>query len=146
MAVVMRVVEYLVRQLYRLKRGEGMEGTQDVAASIMSEAAAAAGLQMDAEGVQDAMWAVGWAVLLGALGLLLFRFLKPSALPRTVRIKELIVYPIKSCKGIRLDSVKLAKTGLLHDRLFMLANASDGKFVSQRKYVPHVPFVAHYCC
>jgi hypothetical protein len=122
-----------------------MEGAENVASSIMSEAAAVAGLQIDAEGVHHVVWALGWAALLGALGLLLFHSFKPSAPPRTVRIKELIVYPIKSCKGIRQDSVKLAKTGLQHDRVFMLANASDGKFVSQRKYVsyPDVPRMYH---
>ncbi|MBS9777125.1 MAG: MOSC N-terminal beta barrel domain-containing protein [Gammaproteobacteria bacterium] len=46
-------------------------------------------------------------------------------------IKQLWVYPIKSCKGIELNSVDCLVSGLRHDREMMIID-EHGKFVTQR--------------
>jgi uncharacterized protein YcbX len=46
-------------------------------------------------------------------------------------ITDLFVYPIKSCRGIRVESADLWETGLYLDRLWMLVT-NDGRFISQR--------------
>jgi hypothetical protein len=89
------------------------------------------------DGFGDLAWAGGWLALTVALGVTLAVALARRAhdkKPKSYRIKDLIIYPIKSCKGIRLESSPVAKTGLQSDRLFMLADSETGKFVSQRKY------------
>ena len=48
-------------------------------------------------------------------------------------ISQIIIYPIKSCKGISLDSAEVTLTGLRHDRKFVLVD-SDYKFLSQRRF------------
>jgi hypothetical protein len=54
------------------------------------------------------------------------------------RIKALYIYPIKSCRGIELDSAEVVKTGLRWDRQFMFAEKSaesrEWKFLTQRNY------------
>jgi len=50
------------------------------------------------------------------------------------RIAELVTYPVKSCAGVSLDAVALTSTGLAFDRTFCVANARDGKFISQRSH------------
>lgn len=47
-------------------------------------------------------------------------------------IKQLWIYPIKSCRGVALDDVALLASGLEHDREMMIVNASNGRFVTQR--------------
>ncbi|KAM9958709.1 hypothetical protein ACTFIW_012298 [Dictyostelium discoideum] len=46
------------------------------------------------------------------------------------RIKKIIIYPIKSCKGIEVRSCKIDKYGFENDRRFMLIH--QGRFMSQR--------------
>jgi hypothetical protein len=50
-----------------------------------------------------------------------------------VTVSELWVYPIKSCKGIKVDSAVITARGFYLDRIFMVVD-STGKFVSQRSY------------
>jgi hypothetical protein len=50
-----------------------------------------------------------------------------------VRIQELYVYPIKSCKGIAVTQCMVTARGFHLDRIFMVVDKS-GKFVSQRSY------------
>jgi len=50
-----------------------------------------------------------------------------------VRIQELYVYPIKSCKGIAVNQCMVTARGFHLDRIFMVVDKS-GKFVSQRSY------------
>ena len=47
------------------------------------------------------------------------------------QVTGLFVYPVKSMKGIPLESAVLTQAGLLHDRRWMVVNA-DGRFVTQR--------------
>ncbi|KAF1322683.1 Mosc domain protein, partial [Globisporangium splendens] len=55
---------------------------------------------------------------------------------KDVEVAEVVgfyVYPIKSCAGIRLDSVEITPKGVLHDRNWMFAD-ENGKFITQRRY------------
>lgn len=49
-----------------------------------------------------------------------------------VRIESLHVYPVKSCKGLSLQSALLTETGLANDRRWMIVNGAD-KFMTQRE-------------
>jgi uncharacterized protein YcbX len=49
-----------------------------------------------------------------------------------IRIKDLYVYPVKSCKGVRVDEIRLSPTGFLGDRNWMVID-EQGVFVSQRE-------------
>jgi uncharacterized protein YcbX len=48
------------------------------------------------------------------------------------RIVEINIYPVKSCRGIPLAAAELTRTGLLHDRHWMLVRP-NGRFVTQRE-------------
>lgn len=48
------------------------------------------------------------------------------------KITALYVYPIKSLKGIALDSVALSETGFAYDRFWMLVDR-NGQFLTQRQ-------------
>ena len=48
-----------------------------------------------------------------------------------VEVTGLFVYPVKSMRGIALDSARLTPLGLEHDRRFMVVR-SNGEFVTQR--------------
>jgi uncharacterized protein len=47
-------------------------------------------------------------------------------------ISSLNIYPVKSCRGIALDSALLTAAGLAYDREWMVVRA-DGEFVTQRQ-------------
>ena len=49
-----------------------------------------------------------------------------------LRISALYVHPIKSCTGLRVDSLELDEMGAIGDRRFMLVDEA-GSFVSQRE-------------
>lgn len=52
----------------------------------------------------------------------------------TIRVKELLYYPIKSCMGISVQSLSIyTDTGIWVDRELMLVDAT-GKFISQRTH------------
>jgi hypothetical protein len=42
-------------------------------------------------------------------------------------VTDVIVYPVKSCMGIHLDSSKVGPKGLLFDRLYMLCYPNGNK-------------------
>jgi uncharacterized protein YcbX len=46
-------------------------------------------------------------------------------------VTQLVVYPIKSCRGIALDAAVVTRRGLARDRLWMVAD-DTGKLLSQR--------------
>ena len=48
-------------------------------------------------------------------------------------IDSLWVYPVKSCRGIRVDSAEVVSRGLKYDREFMVIDRAN-KFVSQRSF------------
>ncbi|WP_431954436.1 MOSC domain-containing protein [Actinacidiphila sp. bgisy167] len=47
-------------------------------------------------------------------------------------VHSLICYPVKGCAGVPLDGTDVTATGLVHDRTFMVVDAFDGAFRSQR--------------
>ena len=44
-----------------------------------------------------------------------------------VEVSQLWIYPLKSARGIRVDSAKLCLTGFEHDRSFMLVEPKPSK-------------------
>ncbi len=64
--------------------------------------------------------------------------------PKTVTISEIWIYPIKSCKGIKVQSSLVVKTGFRYDRVFMLVDMK-GMFLSQRKY-PRMALIETKIC
>lgn len=50
-----------------------------------------------------------------------------------MHISEINIYPIKSLKGISLETATVEERGLRHDRRWMLTDV-DGKFMTQREY------------
>lgn len=49
------------------------------------------------------------------------------------RITSLVIYPIKSCRGVAVPSASIAATGLAGDREWMLVDG-DGQFLTQREH------------
>ncbi|WP_406739896.1 MOSC domain-containing protein [Streptomyces atratus] len=52
----------------------------------------------------------------------------------TITVRELAYYPVKGCAGTTVDSAQVFGTGLEHDRTFMVVDAADGAFRSQRTH------------
>ncbi|MEU3221034.1 MOSC N-terminal beta barrel domain-containing protein [Streptomyces sp. NPDC006971] len=52
----------------------------------------------------------------------------------TITVRELIYYPVKGCAGTAVDSARVLGTGLEHDRTFMVVDATNGAFRSQRTH------------
>ncbi len=50
-----------------------------------------------------------------------------------MKVKELYIYPIKSCRGISVQKAEVTPKGFLWDRELMLVD-SDGNFLTQRQY------------
>jgi uncharacterized protein YcbX len=55
-------------------------------------------------------------------------------------LTDLYTYPVKSCRGIRHDAVRMDSTGLADDRHWMLVRP-NGRFVTQRE-LPRLALVA----
>lgn len=55
-------------------------------------------------------------------------------------ITDLHTYPVKSCRGIRHESVRMERTGLTDDRHWMLVR-ENGRFVTQRE-LPRMALIA----
>lgn len=52
----------------------------------------------------------------------------------TITVRSLTYYPVKGCAGTTVESAQLRVTGLEHDRTFMVVDAADGTFRSQRTH------------
>jgi len=48
------------------------------------------------------------------------------------RLSALYVYPVKACRGIRVDSAAVVARGFAHDRRYMIVD-SGGRFITQRE-------------
>lgn len=48
------------------------------------------------------------------------------------RVSALYVYPVKACRGIRMDSARIVARGFEYDRRYMIVDPS-GRFVTQRE-------------
>ncbi|EME83152.1 uncharacterized protein MYCFIDRAFT_211257 [Pseudocercospora fijiensis CIRAD86] len=53
-------------------------------------------------------------------------------IPPPSQVISLRIYPIKSCRGIEIDSTRLKKSGLTLDRNWMFVNKADKKFLTIR--------------
>ncbi|MEV6108205.1 MOSC N-terminal beta barrel domain-containing protein [Streptomyces sp. NPDC051940] len=51
----------------------------------------------------------------------------------TMTVQELTYYPVKGCRGVRVETAELGVAGLAHDRTFMVVDAADDSFRSQRR-------------
>ncbi|MGW0553171.1 MOSC domain-containing protein [Streptomyces sp. NPDC002926] len=49
-----------------------------------------------------------------------------------ITVQNLTYYPVKGCAGTEVGSARVGETGLEHDRTFMVVDAADGSFRSQR--------------
>ena len=56
-------------------------------------------------------------------------FAKPKS---KIKIKQLYVYPIKSCKGVTMNAVNISSTGLQYDREWVVVD-KDNNFITQRQ-------------
>ena len=50
-----------------------------------------------------------------------------------ITVSSLIYYPIKACRGFEVDSAKVERLGLEHDRRMMVITP-DGEFLTQREF------------
>jgi len=50
-----------------------------------------------------------------------------------ITVRSLHIYPVKSCRGIDLETAEVGPTGFRHDRQWMIVDA-DGTFLSQRSH------------
>ncbi len=50
-----------------------------------------------------------------------------------ITVRSLHIYPVKSCRGIDVETAEVGPTGFRHDRQWMVADA-DGMFISQRSH------------
>lgn len=50
-----------------------------------------------------------------------------------ITVRSLHIYPVKSCRGIDVDTAEVGPTGFRHDRQWMVVDA-DGTFLSQRSH------------
>ncbi len=50
-----------------------------------------------------------------------------------MRVSQLVIYPIKSCRGVEIDRATVGTTGFELDRRWMLIG-DDGRFLSQREH------------
>ncbi|MFE7789507.1 MOSC domain-containing protein [Streptomyces sp. NPDC057460] len=52
----------------------------------------------------------------------------------TITVQGLAYYPVKGCGAVPVDRAEITRTGLVHDRTFMVVDAEDGAFRSQRTH------------
>lgn len=50
-----------------------------------------------------------------------------------IKVTSLVVYPVKSCAGSALEEADLGPRGILHDREWLVVDASTGTFLTQRE-------------
>ena len=48
-------------------------------------------------------------------------------------VSALTYYPVKGCAAVPVPEARCTPTGIMHDRSFMVVDAEDGAFLSQRK-------------
>jgi uncharacterized protein len=71
------------------------------------------------------------AMLFFGLNAIISSLLVRERMRTSAAVSEIWIYPIKSCRGIKVSSAVVGKRGFLLDRIFMLID-EEGKFVSQR--------------
>jgi len=48
-------------------------------------------------------------------------------------VAEIVVYPVKACKGISVSSAGISSTGFLYDRQWMVVNADTGRLIAMAR-------------
>lgn len=71
------------------------------------------------------------AMLFLGLNAIISSLLIRERMRTSAAVSEIWIYPIKSCRGMKVSSAVVGKRGFLLDRIFMLID-EEGKFVSQR--------------
>jgi uncharacterized protein YcbX len=61
---------------------------------------------------------------------------------KSLQISEIWVYPVKGCRGQRVQTAMVTPRGLMHDRTFAVVNTTTGRVVTQRQE----PRLALVCC
>jgi hypothetical protein len=56
----------------------------------------------------------------------------PKSTTNKIVLKQIYIYPIKSCKGIALQTAKIGPFGLENDRRWMVYNTETNRFCTQR--------------
>ncbi|CAK9277008.1 unnamed protein product [Sphagnum jensenii] len=51
----------------------------------------------------------------------------------TYSVAEVIVYPVKACRGISVSSAAISATGFLYDREWMVVNADNGRLIAMAR-------------
>lgn len=51
-----------------------------------------------------------------------------------MHVTALHLYPVKSCRGLSVSSAELDDFGFINDRRFLVVNAADGMFLTQRTH------------
>lgn len=83
---------------------------------------------------------IGTAVALILASLLLWTYVFKGA-AESATVSELWIYPIKSCKGIRVRHAEIDRRGFKYDRNFMVVSGPKNKFISQRTH-PRMALIA----
>jgi hypothetical protein len=105
-------------------------GKTEIMGSSLSSALSGAA-QDSPEWVQSS--AIFGAAVIASISSAYIRKRKLSPSHPTVSVSELWIYPIKSCRGIKLSESIVDPTGLYLDRKFMVVDGNN-RFVSQRKH------------
>jgi len=58
----------------------------------------------------------------------------PKSAANKIVLKQIYIYPIKSCKGIPLQQAKITPFGLENDRRWMVYNTQTNRFCTQRVF------------
>jgi uncharacterized protein YcbX len=58
---------------------------------------------------------------------------KNTSTKSKIVLKELFIYPVKSCAGILVKSAEVGKYGLINDRRWMIYSTTNNRFVTQRQ-------------
>jgi len=74
----------------------------------------------------------------------------PKSTSSKIVLKEINIYPIKSCKGITLQKAKIGPYGLENDRRWMVYNTETNRFCTQRTFpkmaLISTSFEGNYLC
>lgn len=52
---------------------------------------------------------------------------------KSITVSDLVIYPVKSARGITVDEARVTDRGFEHDRRFMIIDAND-RFVTRRQH------------
>lgn len=67
-----------------------------------------------------------------------YHYVPPKQWRKVGELSDIICYPIKSCGPVRVNTVNCSKLGLsdghLRDRVFMVIQTKNGKFITARQY------------